>query len=375
MVEDEAELLQPMTLALKQAGYVVRSVRDGRSALNILLADQSQGLSLPDLLITDLEMPGLTGLALLDELEKRQMHIPAVLAMSGDGDRDSLVALMRHGASDFLDKPFGVKVFLERVRQLVQRIENTRQQEAERVAGLAAENQALRQRMRQFEARESMARLTRGILHDVNNCLAIITGSAEMIKLSLAGGEKPVDGYADSITSLTQKAVDTLHQLHALNRLGEGVWTCFDLHTLITGTLELIRTVLGGRLRIHTDFLSQPAWVQGDAVTMQNAIISVLLAMRDGLGDAGGVLHLSTRLEETAGEEGRRDGWIVLRLSSSGSALNAARIQSPQEILRSQGGDLRFESQGEFGYAIFAEMPAAALPIRSPETVEVQAAA
>jgi DNA-binding response OmpR family regulator len=382
IVEDEIEILQPLYFILTHAGYSVHTARTGVIALQMLAVDKAEGMELPDILITDLHMPGISGLEMLAEMTRQNLYVPAVLAISGDGGREDIVALMRWGVADYLDKPFSLKTFLDRVKQLQMRIEEDKEKAKTKTRELESENRDLRLRMRQLQGRESLSRVTRGILHDVNNCLAIITGSAEMIKLALAAGNRPVDGYADSISNLTERAMNTLQQLHALNRLGEGLWTCFDLHSLVDGTLDLTRTALGGRFQTQSYYLPGQALVQGDAVTLQNALIHMLLMVRDTLGETGGTLKLTTDLKLTSEVEGVQNGWITLRLEDDGPGIDqevlqqllAGKVESAHgpkpfnlnhawEALRSQGGDLQVQSTPGRGLAMWVDLPAAALPL------------
>jgi len=70
-------------------------------------------------LIADIRMPDMGGLALLKEIERRQLRLPVIL-MTGHADIPLAVQAMRAGASDFLEKPFGGARLTESVKRAVE---------------------------------------------------------------------------------------------------------------------------------------------------------------------------------------------------------------------------------------------------------------
>jgi DNA-binding NtrC family response regulator len=116
VVDDEQNLLYTIEFILAAANYKVTTTVDGRDALDkILIAKDNH--SPFDLLITDLRMPGLTGFQLLEELNRSKVNIP-VFVITGHGNKDLVVELMRKGCAEYLDKPFDDEEFVERVGSL-----------------------------------------------------------------------------------------------------------------------------------------------------------------------------------------------------------------------------------------------------------------
>lgn len=110
IVEDDAGLRDTLAQYLARVGYSVCAARDGREALERL--DEE----LPDLILTDINIPDLDGLALLEEVKSRYPQI-AVIMMTAFSSIDSAVEAMRRGAEDYLSKPLqlgDVQVRIER---------------------------------------------------------------------------------------------------------------------------------------------------------------------------------------------------------------------------------------------------------------------
>ena len=119
IVDDEQNMLNTLAFILESANYRVTTATEGREALGEILAAQEHDRPI-GLLITDLRLPGLTGLQLIDELNYLKIKIP-VLLITAYGNRSLFLELMRTGCADYLDKPFDYKELVKRVDLLVEK--------------------------------------------------------------------------------------------------------------------------------------------------------------------------------------------------------------------------------------------------------------
>ncbi len=99
VVEDEDKLRRVIELQLRGAGYDVLQAASAEDALRI--CDQAQ------LVLTDLRLPAMDGLALLDTLRRQNSNTPVIL-MTAFGTVENAVTAMKSGAADFLIKPFSL---------------------------------------------------------------------------------------------------------------------------------------------------------------------------------------------------------------------------------------------------------------------------
>ena len=114
VVDDELGLRHTLTLILQAEGHEVRSASDGASALERLAEAPA------DLIVSDVRMPGLDGLAFLERYQ--QMGGTAlVLMMSAYGDDEAALEAIRRGAYDFIPKPFRADQVLLVVRKAIER--------------------------------------------------------------------------------------------------------------------------------------------------------------------------------------------------------------------------------------------------------------
>ena len=113
LVEDEKDMRESLTLVLESRGLRVTTACNGQEAVERIRELRNSGNSM-DLLITDLQMPRMNGLALIETLKADGIP-PPILVITGFGDKQTVVELMRKGCKEFIDKPFEPDEFLRRV--------------------------------------------------------------------------------------------------------------------------------------------------------------------------------------------------------------------------------------------------------------------
>ncbi len=101
VVDDDRSIRWVMEKALTQAGLSCRSFETGEALLEAMASD------LPDVVISDIRMPGIDGLALLSQLREAHPGLPVIIT-TAHSDLDSAVASYEEGAFEYLPKPFDV---------------------------------------------------------------------------------------------------------------------------------------------------------------------------------------------------------------------------------------------------------------------------
>ena len=115
VIDDETGSRESMAIAIEKAGYAVRTFDDARNALDFL--EENDGVRLA---ICDLRMPGMDGLAFLNEVRGRSYDLRLVL-VTGYGSIESAVEAMRVGADDYLTKPVDLYELRQRVNNLIEK--------------------------------------------------------------------------------------------------------------------------------------------------------------------------------------------------------------------------------------------------------------
>ena len=105
VVDDEDEIRQSLRGVLSDEGFTVEEAGDGRRAFEMLSASR------PDLVILDVWLPEIDGIALLEQIKARHPDLPVVI-ICGHANIEAAVRATRLGAADFIEKPFSIEALL-----------------------------------------------------------------------------------------------------------------------------------------------------------------------------------------------------------------------------------------------------------------------
>ncbi|HUX92732.1 MAG TPA: sigma-54 dependent transcriptional regulator [Ignavibacteriaceae bacterium] len=111
VVDDEDIIRESLSFVLKKEGFYVQEAENGRAAYNWLLEESF------DLVLTDLEMPEMKGIQLLEEIKKLNIQT-SVIIITAFGSLDTAISALRNGASDYLLKPVEFDELLIKIRRL-----------------------------------------------------------------------------------------------------------------------------------------------------------------------------------------------------------------------------------------------------------------
>ncbi|MGB6910773.1 MAG: response regulator FixJ [Methyloceanibacter sp.] len=141
IVDDDEAVRQSLAFLLSTAGVPVRVYDSATSFLDGLASLQ------PGCLITDVRMPDMTGIELLQRLKAKSVDLP-VIVITGHGDIPLAVEAMKSGAIDFIEKPFAEEAILRAVRVAEGYVKRQGRRSEEETA-VAARLQSLSERERQ----------------------------------------------------------------------------------------------------------------------------------------------------------------------------------------------------------------------------------
>ncbi len=112
IVDDDQSIRFVLQKALERAGLPVRSFASARDVQQALATEQ------PQVLVSDIRMPGGSGITLLQELKRSQPQLPVII-MTAYSDLDSAVSAFQSGAFEYLSKPFDVDKAVDLIRRAV----------------------------------------------------------------------------------------------------------------------------------------------------------------------------------------------------------------------------------------------------------------
>ena len=112
IVDDEKNYLLVLSAVLEEEGYEVLTAVSGAEALEVLASSE------PDLVLTDMKMPGMDGIELLERIKARDPDLPVIM-MTAHGTVDKAVEAMQKGAYTYLLKPFDNERLILYVRKAI----------------------------------------------------------------------------------------------------------------------------------------------------------------------------------------------------------------------------------------------------------------
>lgn len=218
IAEDEMGLRTALCLLLEGEGYQVTAVQDGLEAIDRLRT------ATYDLLLTDVRMPGLTGLQLLEEVAKLPHDRPEIILFTANGTIETVIEALKHGARDFLLKPFSNEILKLTI------------QKALHIRELSEENKKMRELERM--KKEFIAL----IAHELSTPLTAIKG---YLKLVCSGQTGPIADPARAYLGIVQQKSEQLSNIILkMIDMGKLETTDFQLTNMPLDTSTLVWDVV-----------------------------------------------------------------------------------------------------------------------------------
>lgn len=127
VIDDDRAMRWVLEKTFKEAGFDVTSFEDAQSALDQLL------MNLPDVILTDIRMPGIDGLTFLSKVKNSHPELPVII-MTAHSDLESAVSSYQTGAFEYLPKPFDIDEALALVNRAILHLEKIQNQETTKVS-------------------------------------------------------------------------------------------------------------------------------------------------------------------------------------------------------------------------------------------------
>jgi two-component system NtrC family sensor kinase len=306
VADDNADMREYLTRLLSPY-WQLEVVANGKEALAAALR------SPPDLVLSDVMMPELDGVQLLDALraDPRTETVPVILVSARAGEEARLAGL-ETGADDYLVKPFAAREVLTRVRTHLEMSRVRRAAQAQLV---------------QSAKMASLGELVAGIAHEINNPLAFVLGHMTTVEKSLSSvGSRLEREIADNaslpwerVMSRTREArlgveriQNLVHQLRTFSRLDEGELKQVNVRE----SVESVLTILRHRVREHVtlDSRVEEAQLLCFASLFNQAVMNLVANALDAVASKGNVT-LASRTD---------DGWLELTVSDDGQGIPEA---------------------------------------------------
>src|SRR5579883_324639 len=355
VIDDNADMLEYITRILSPF-YTVEAVPDGLTALHQI--EQQP----PDLVISDVMMPGLDGFQLLQAIRSQpSTRMLPVILLSARAGEEATIEGLQAGADDYLVKPFSARELLTRVAARLE------------IARLFQQvQQALRSRDELFSL----------VTHDLKNPLGAIKGYAQLAHRQLTHASAPDQAQLalllTRIDALSSRMTAQINELLDFTHLQSDQSPKLNLHPV--DLVALLRQVIAE----HRQTTSHPIILQTtedslpgqfDAVRLER-ILTNLLSNAIKYSPDGGQVEVSLERREEQG-----CAWAIVRVRDYGLGIPAADLphifepfhraanvtgkitgtglglSSVQQMVTHHGGTITVESQEQHGSTFTVRLP------------------
>ncbi len=307
IADDEKDMINSLELIIERIGCDPISVDNGEKALEILTENQLNNNPI-DLLLCDIHMPGMTGDELLENINQRKISTPAFV-ISGYGNKDLLVQLMKKGCRDFIDKPFTPEVLEKRINYLLETIDS---ENAER---------------EKLEFLAEIGNTAQSAVHDINNALAVTLGYADLIQ----NENYDTDEFHNFVSKIYSSAnLASNISEYWLERKSNKITsnnTNMDLNVFINNIATLFKEILPKNIIINTSFMQCPIWFCIDESKLQKIILNLGFNAADAMPD-GGTIDLNICLSDGISESNdltfflEKKKYILIKISDTGTGIS-----------------------------------------------------
>lgn len=198
----------------------------------------------------------------------------------------------------------------------------------QRVAARTAELMRAEEVLRHSQKMEAIGQLTGGVAHDFNNLLTIVKSSTDLLRQpGLAENRRR--RYVDAISETVDRAAKLTGQLLAFARRQALKPEAFNIIERVGAVTEMLRTVVGARVEIVTQFQENELFVHADLSQFETALINMTVNARDAMNGEG-TLTIGARgvtgLPPVRGHAGSPGDFVAVSIADSGSGIPADKL-------------------------------------------------
>ncbi len=274
-MDDEPNVLN----GLRRLLHDQRDVWDMSFATSADEALELVARKLPDAIVTDINMPGKSGLELLAELKGADATREIEVAMlTGLKEQDLKRRALELGATDLLNKPVHKDDLITRLNSML-RMKCYRET-------LHAQAEALKEQLIRSQKMEVLGVLAAGVAHDVNNALTLIMVHSELAAMELAKSSPTVKSIKN-IECACEHAANIIQQVLRFTCDSGARRGLCDLGEVVDKSLELLSPSIPAGIEVDWAGAGAEHWIEADSTQMYQVLINLCLNACQAMGDEG----------------------------------------------------------------------------------------
>ena len=176
---------------------------------------------------------------------------------------------------------------------------------------------------------EAIGQLTGGVAHDFNNLLTIIRSSVDFLRRGDLPEERRVR-YVEAISDTVDRASKLTGQLLAFARRQALKPETFDVGSQVRSVIDLLGTLLGGRITIDTDLCHPPCYAEADVSQFETALVNLAVNARDALNGEGRMrfrVEAVTCVPPLRGHSAVPGDFVAVSVTDSGAGIEPGQIE------------------------------------------------
>lgn len=263
-VDDEQFVLDGLSRLLREYRHQweLRLALNGKDALEIVNNE------IIDMIISDVRMPGMNGLELLEKLQsdEKTKNIPVVI-LTGDQERTLKRQALDLGAVDLLNKPINKEDLVSRINNV---LKLKKYQDI-----IIEKNRALEEQLVISQKMELVGVMAAGAIHDLSNLLAIIIGYSNLfIEGNSLDSNEAIS--MEKIRRAGEKASELVGHILKFSRR-DDVQTTVNIGNLIDEILTILEVTIPRVIKIHWKKPGENIYLKGSSIKYQQVVMNICL--------------------------------------------------------------------------------------------------
>ena len=367
IIDDERGPRESLRMLLKPS-YQVHTAENVESGLQLLQEKQ------PDAVISDIRMPGTSGIEGLRKIREIDPHV-AVIMLTGFGALETAQEALRLGANDYINKPFDAVQMREVIGRNVERTRVQRKSD-EAARGIQDLNNRLMSELAQKERLASLGQASAEFVHDLSNPLTIVWGYVQILAKKLEQAEKQ-----SGATTGSPKELNIIEQNVRLCRDLLTMWQSYGsaggFKPKPISMSQIVREVSKGAAGVAAqngvdwkcDVCKDPCTILGDATqvtrAVQNVIINAIQACTEKKGSVTVTclrkeFYADIVVEDTGSGIPRQligkifEPYFTTKQGKSGTGLG---LYITKKVIEDHQGSIKVDSTPEVGTTFTLRLP------------------
>lgn len=358
LIDDEKDIRDVVRITLEDAGYIVYTASDGKLGMETIREAK------PEIVITDIRMPVMGGLAVLEAV-KQELPETEVIIITAFADMDLAIKALQLDASDFVTKPLNSDAIHLALKRAIERYTSRKKK---------IEDQA---RILQQDKMISLGRLAASVVHEINNPLSGILNYVRLMKRTMEKGNmdsarlEKYARYLDIVDREISRCAHITGNLLAYTRKSPPSFEAVSVKDLLDRCIVLCAHKLElQKIEILTEIPAQLPEVRGDFNQLQQCVLNLIFNAIDAM-PMGGRLALTAGFDPTS-------AMIVFDVADTGPGIRDAELthifdpfyttkekgygvglglSTVKEIMQRHGGDVRVQTTNESGSVFRLTLP------------------